>query len=346
MFRKRWLVIIGIAAVFLAWFFFFRNRPAQNGAKIETVEVKLTKLAETVSSSGKTKAVTQVDLKFQTSGRLAWINIKEGDAVKKHQAIAGIDQQELQKNLIKALRDYSKERNDFEEDKRDTYKDKPVTDTIKRILEKNQWDLDKAVIDVELKDITLKWATLTTPIAGIVTHIDTPVAGVNILSTNVITIADPETIIFSANIDETKVGKISEGMAAEVQLDAFPDEIFTGKVAHIAFASETTSGGTTVYPVEISLTDNKRLRLGFNGDASVIVKEVAETKVLPTDAVRETSSGKTKYVIKKSGTQYEKVQVKTGIAGETEIEILEGLSVNDEVVIEGFQLLPKKLQND
>jgi macrolide-specific efflux system membrane fusion protein len=74
-----------------------------------------------VQSSGKTKADTSAELKFQTSGKLAWVNVKEGDAVEAYQAIAGLDPREVQKTLEKALRDYSSERNDFEEMWRVTY---------------------------------------------------------------------------------------------------------------------------------------------------------------------------------------------------------------------------------
>lgn len=343
---KKYLIIVAVVGIGLIWFFFWRGKPQSNTAKIETATVKLEKIRETVSSSGKTKAETQVDLKFQTGGRLAWIKVKEGDTVTKYQALAGLDQQELQKNLTKALRDYSKTRNDYEEAHRDTYRDKPVTDTIKRILEKNDWDLDKAIIDVELKDIALKWAVLTTPIAGIVTRVDTPVAGVNILSTNVITVADPESLIFSANIDETDIGKINQDLPAEVTLDAYPGEIFSGNVANIAFAAETSSGGATVYPVKIKLPENEQLRLGLNGDVSIIIKEIPQTLILPLEAIKESNKDKTKYVIKKSGDKFAKVTVKTGIVGETETEILDGLANGDEVVYKGFQLLPKELQND
>ncbi len=343
---KKKLVIIGIIAIILIWFFFFRSKPEAGKTKIETTPVQLQKIKETVSSSGKTKAATQVDLKFQTGGRLAWIKVKEGDTVNKYQALAGLDHQELQKNLTKSLRDYSQTRNDYEEAHRDTYKDKPVTDTIKRILEKNNWDLDKAIIDVELKDIALKWATLTTPITGIVTHIDTPVAGVNITSSNIITVADPASIVFSANIDETDVGKITESMPAEIRLDAFPDEVFTGIVKKIAFAAEISAGGATVYPVEIQVNSGKLLRLGLNGDVSIIIKESSDTKVIPQEAVKESASGRGKYVIRKTAKEYEKVFVKIGIEGETQTEILEGLDEFDEVVIKSFQNLTKELQND
>ena len=89
-----------------------------------------------------------------------------------------LDTRELQKKLQKALKDYMKERWDFEQEREnygittDNLDSYTLSNEVRRILEKNQFDLDKAVLDVELKDIALKYATLISPISGIVTHID------------------------------------------------------------------------------------------------------------------------------------------------------------------------------
>lgn len=309
---------------------------------IETARVERKTLIEEVTSSGKTKAQKQVHLHFQTGGRLAWVGVIEGDSVSAYQALARLDSQELKKNLDKALRDYAKERNDFEEDKQVTYKDKVTTDTIKRILEKNQWDLEKAVLDVELSDVVLKWSSLTTPIFGTVTHIDTPIAGINITPTDTFTVADPTTIVFNANIDETDIGKISISQAADINLDAYPDKTFPGKVTKIAFAAETTAGRATVYPVEITFTETPSLRLGLNGDVSIKIQEMPNVISIPSEAIRET--GPERYVIKKTGETFAKVRVIIGTVTDIESQVLEGLVEGDEVVVRGFQLLPKVLQ--
>ncbi|HUS59910.1 MAG TPA: biotin/lipoyl-binding protein [Nevskiaceae bacterium] len=77
--------------------------------KYETAKIKKEEIIQTVSASGGVEAENQVTLKFQTSGKLAWVGVKKGDKVKKWQAIASLDKYDLQRKLIKALRDYSKE---------------------------------------------------------------------------------------------------------------------------------------------------------------------------------------------------------------------------------------------
>jgi len=50
--------------------------------------VKKKDLLESVSASGKVEAEEEAVLTFQTSGRLAWVGVKEGDRVEQWQAIA------------------------------------------------------------------------------------------------------------------------------------------------------------------------------------------------------------------------------------------------------------------
>lgn len=345
--NKRIIVVI-IAVLLIAGFGYgFRHRAQKDSKdKIQTVEVKRTRITNSISSSGKTDAEKKVDLKFQTSGRLAWVNVKEGDSVTAWQAIAGLDTREVEKNLKDVLLDYSNERNDFEETWRVTYGGKKptdaLTDTVKRILEKNQWDLEKAVVDVEIKHLAVEYATLVTPISGIVTHIDTLVAGVNITpATAVFTIADPSSIVFSANIDEVDVGEIKEGMKAEVRLDAFPDLVFSGTVSKIAFSSQSSSGGATIFPVDISFDEHKdNLRLGFNGDVDIILETKDNVLVVPEEAVK--TDGDKRYVYVEKNGSYEKRNVSLGLITDDAVEITEGVEEGEKVVTRNFSELPKK----
>src|SRR3989344_1098429 len=341
--RKIRFVIIGFILILAAWFMIARIQSTKaQAAKIETAKISQKDLVDQVSASGQISAKRLVNLSFQSGGHLAWVGVKEGDTVVAYQAIASLDTRSLKKTLEKSLRDYSKTRNTFEEDRLLTYKDQVFTDTIKRILEKNQWDLEKAVLDVELNDITLEFATLISPISGIITHIDTPVAGVNVTTASIFTIADPQSLIFKANIDETDVGKLELGQTAEVSLDAYPQKKFTGVVNLISFATETTSGGATIVPVEIALTDFTDLRLGLNGDVAITLKQIPQTLAVLSEAIKESET--CKYVVQKVDGKYQKTPVKTGLVTESDTEISEGLKAGDEVVIKGFQYLPKSLQ--
>lgn len=301
----------------------------------KTITVKKKDIVQTISASGKIKADEEVTLKFQTSGRLAWVGVKEGDKVKKWQAIASLDKRELEKNLKKELLDYMNERWDFEQTTLDDYRDQALTETIRRVKEKAQFDLDKTVLDVEIADIALKYATLVTPIEGIVTKIEAPFPGVNITpATAEFVISNPNSLIFSANVDEVDIGKIKPGQEAKIVLDAYPNETIETQVKEISFTATTTTGGGTAFEVKFPLppnTPDEKFKLGMNGDIEIIVSKKENPLVIPQEAVKE-KNGRQIVTILENKKQRE-VEVEIGLETDTEVEIISGLNENQKVII-------------
>lgn len=329
--KKRWLIIV--IFLLIAGFIFFRvssnTTSGTNGKKQTPYTVKRQNLKETLSLSGTVDAEEHTVLRFATSGRMVWIGVKEGDYIKKYQAVASLDKREVEKNLEKVLRDYSKERWDFEEDKQVTYRS-DFTDTAKRILEKNQFDLDKAVLDVEIKQLAIEYATLVSPIEGVVVRIGSPYAGVNITPAQAeFEIVNPKTIYFSATADQNDVVKLKQDKLGEIVLDAYPDTTLTGKIYMISFIPETDETGT-VYQVKLALQENSddyRYRFGMTGDASFTIREIKNVLAVPSGYIK-TEKNKEYVMIKKNGNQ-----VKTYITAGEEIDgdfiITSGLKEGD-----------------
>lgn len=317
-------------------FIFAKKKPP-----FETALVEKTDLLETVSAAGKIKADEEVTLKFQTLGHLAWVGVKKGDRVKQWQAIASLDRNELEKELKLELIDYMNKRWDYEQTTQDTYRDLALTETIRRAKEKSQFDLDRSVLDVEISDIALKYATIYSPIDGIVTKIDAPYAGVNVTALTEYVIANPDTLVFSANIDEADIGKILTGLPAQITLDAYPEEIFQAVIDQVEFTSTITSGGGTAYAIKFHLPENpnEKFRLEMNGDAEILISQKNQVLVVPQEAIREEDG--TKYVWLMENQKPTKKNVQTGVTANFVTEITEGLNEGDQVITSGFKLLEK-----
>lgn len=332
------LVMVGAALILLLAYLFYRQFLAPSGEEFEVTEVVRQDLIDSISASGKIKSDEEVDLKFQTSGRLAWVGVAEGDSVAKWQAIASLDKEELNQDLKKELLDFMNERWDFEqtqEDYQETRERHLVTDSIKRILEKAQFDLDSVVIDVELTDLAIRLATLVSPIEGIVTRIDTPVAGVNITpATAVFTISNPNELVFSANIDEVDIAGVEVGQKALVSLDAFADQEFEAEVTWVSFSSISTSGGGTAFPAKIALPPIEGLKLGMNGDVEIILARSDDTLVVPTSAVQRRKDERFVFVVE--GNRVRQVKVAVGLVTDEETEVNSGLEKGQKVVSRGI----------
>lgn len=331
--RKRWYIFLPLPVLFVLIYFNISSQSSKNTVS-KTYTLKRENVEETLSLSGQIEASDKAEIKYPLSGKLAWIGIKEGDMVKANQVIAQLDATDAKKNLEKVLRDYSATRNDFEQTNRVTYPNQslagPLNDTAKRILEKNQWSLEQAVLDVELKDYALKLATITSPIAGIVTHIDNPIAGVNILATaSIINVINPDSLYFSATVDQTDVVKIASGKTGKIIFDAYPEKEVEGAISSIAFTPKENETGT-VYEVKIAFPREKDLnnyRLGMTGDVSFVTKTRSHILAVPTSAIKKENENK--YVIRLVKGKQTKTFIKAGDEIDSKTEILNGLDEGD-----------------
>ncbi|MGI5826564.1 MAG: efflux RND transporter periplasmic adaptor subunit [Patescibacteria group bacterium] len=339
--KKKIIIILLVIFILAAGFFFFRKTRAQSSNfKIETVQSG--EMLVSTSASGKIKAERDAILKFQTAGLMNWVGVKKGDLVKKGQAIASLDKADLQKRLKKQLNLYQTERNNFEqtqEDYKETRDNLLLTDEIRRILDSTQLSLDNTVLDVELASLSLKYATIYSPIEGIVVSIDEPYAGVNILPTTAtFRIVDPKSIYFEAKIDETDISRVKVGYKARIELDAFPEQVFEGVVSKIDFDSTVTSGGGTAYNVWIQFPSlSEDFRLGMNGDVEIIRENIANATLIPLSALTEKDQ-KT-YVWKVEDGKAKKVEVTIGNTDDDYVQILTGLSAGDSIISSNISLL-------
>ncbi|OGG07243.1 hypothetical protein A2872_03360 [Candidatus Gottesmanbacteria bacterium RIFCSPHIGHO2_01_FULL_42_12] len=328
--KNRWWLLLIIAGVLLIAGFRMYGPKDPNTKKETPYTVKRQTLKETLSLSGEIDAYEKSTLRFQTSGYLVWVGVKVGDLVNKYQVVASLDQAELQRNLRKYLNTYMGERWDFEDTKDSSGDVSAMTTAVRRAFEKAQFDLNNAVLDVELKDIAIKYANLWTPIAGVVTRVGSPNAGVNITPTQAeVDIVNPATIYFSASADQTEVTKLTASMSGTVTLDAFEKEPIMASIATIGFTPKTGETGT-VYEVRLNLplTANRLpLRLGMTGDIEFSLREIPNVLTVPAKYIKS-ESGK-KYLMVKKGNSREKIYVITGVEMDGDTEIKEGIKEND-----------------
>ena len=89
-----------------------------------------------------------------------------------------------------------------------------------------------------------------------------------------------------ADIDEADVGRLKEGITAEVSVDAFPGEKFKGTVSQVRF-SPTSNAGVVTYAAVIEVDNpDVKLRPGMTATVSIRTAEVKDTTRLPNAALR------------------------------------------------------------
>ncbi|MEN8252958.1 MAG: efflux RND transporter periplasmic adaptor subunit [Patescibacteria group bacterium] len=323
------IVVVGVGG-FLGW----QQMKASNQEvepKYDVTKVTKGNVSVSLNLDGKT-VIARRDLSFEIGGTVRGVLVQEGDTIKAWQTLAYLDTREAQKNFELALRDYSNNRNDFEEAIQVTYPGIPLTDTIKRILEKNQWNLEKAVLDVELKDLAKKKSYLSSPIAGIVAQVSIK-PGETVSSQNqpvVVTIIDENSFHFETFAEDIEALKIEEGMTTRIALDALPDQSLLGTIEYVSPLATIDSNDLSTYKVIISFNNpEQKLLDGMFGEVEIISKESSDVMKVPNQVVKRENNQAIVYVIENE--QLAKTSVELGFTNGKEVEIISGLKTGQSV---------------
>lgn len=295
-------------------------------------------LSKELQVSGRVQADEVATLRFQTGGKVSWVGVKPGDEVKRFQAIAKLDTQSIEKQIQKDLNAYQSSRLSLEQNREDNDVasndlDKySLSDEVKRLLEQDQLSLNSSVLNVEIAEISRRLATLTSPIDGIVTNMSFSVAGVNISGNDTITVVNPNTLYFEAEVDETDIGSIEVGQKATIELDAFPNQTIESTIAHIDFQSSSGMSGGTVYKVKFELpVDHLDYRLGMNGDVTIVLEHKNQINTIPIEALIQRDDHYFVHV-NVNGVSEERA-VTIGLETDDYVEITSGLTEHDQIIV-------------
>jgi HlyD family secretion protein len=148
-----------------------------------------------------------------------------------------------------------------------------------------------------------------------------------------IVISDLSSLEAQVQIAETDRPKVKSGQKVELTFGAVSDLTITGKVAQID-AVGTSSSGVVTYNVTVTFDlQDKRLSPAMSVSASIVTRVDTDVLLVPNAAVKSDSSGATYVQVLDSpqGTP-RNVDVTVGPAGDTQTEILTGLTGNENVV--------------
>jgi len=266
---------------------------------------------------------------------IAGVYVKVGSKVQQNQLIASLDKQSILKQQQINLNQYWQQRLTFDQSTSDNNGMNPyntLSDTQKRTLLQSQAALNGSVYNVELQDIVSRLADIYSPITGIITRVDNPVAGVNIMTADEakFEVIDPSTLFFNTDVDETEINNLRVGNKGIVILNAYPTGYIQSTIRDIAFASHQDSNNNTVYTVKLTL-DNKdnsnyQYKLGMTGYV-VFYEEADNVLYVPNEYIHQDDIGS--YVQIGSSKKHEYIQ--TGLTNGKITEIIKGVNPGDPI---------------
>jgi HlyD family secretion protein len=237
-------------------------------------------------------------------------------------------------------------------------------------LEQSKANLTGANANYNKSKINLDYASIFSPIDGVVLNraVDEGQTVASSFNTpTLFSIANDLTQMqVQANVDEADIGQVKLGQRAEFTVDAFPDDKFGGTVTQVRLQPVVTSNVVTYTVIVEAPNPDKKLMPGMTANASIFVTEANGLIIVDSKALRFTpdvqlmadyqkkfpqiakndinqqltkkprSKGGdiSKHAILwvKKGDEINPVKVVTGLSDETNMEIVSGVSVGEEVI--------------
>jgi HlyD family secretion protein len=282
--------------------------------KVATALVTRGAVADVVAATGTVQAVTTVQVGTQVSGTVAWLGADFNSIVHKGQVIAKLDPSLFEAQVEQARANQTKAAADLDNAQVKVADAQQKYQRAKDLSAKQliaQSDLDAAKVALDLAEATVRsiraqlvqaqaavnqaqlnldHTIITAPIDGIVIgrSVDAgQTVAASFSSPTVFSIAaDLTDMQVSASIDESDIGRIRPAQRVTFQVDAYPNERFSGKVSQVRL-QPTVVQNVTTYSVIIDVP-NAALKLKPGMTANVTIEIAARENVVrvPNAALR------------------------------------------------------------
>lgn len=327
--------------------------------KYESSKVSKQNISTSITATGTIEPVTEVEVGTQVSGIIDKIYVDYNSVVKKGQLIAELDKTNLLSELssAKSNMESAKSKMEYQKSNYNRYKELyskglvSADDYENAKLSYKQANEEYAIQkeSVSKAQTNLGYAIITSPIDGIVLSKEVEegqtVAAAMETPTLFIIAQDLTDMQVIADVDEADIGGVKEGQRVTFTVDAFPDDLFEGKVTQVR-QEATEESNVVTYEVVISApNDDLKLKPGLTANVTIFTNERDGVLAVPGKALRFAPNenllaegesitdceGKDK-VWMREGSNFKAVPVKIGVTNGTYTEIISGLKEGDAVL--------------
>jgi HlyD family secretion protein len=399
--RMRWGIVIGLGLVAVAAVAASAARRGPRAVEVRIETVQKRDLVASVTASGQVRPRTQVNVASDISGRIIKLAVKEGQRVRKGDLLLQIDPEQYEAavqraeaalsaaraqaaqaraNYLQAKRNYErnleiKRSNPSLVSDADLEQLRTQMEVTQALMESADHGVEQAVASVRDAKTSLSKTTIRAPMSGLITRLaveegETAVPGTfNKDAATLLTISDMSELEIKVKVDETDVTRIAVGDSAQVEIDAFPDTTFLGRVVEISHSSvrgATASTGSTDQAVDyevriVLLNAPTETRPDFSATAKVITDvrnqvlsipiialTVRENEELAADTAVPLGKAPARQVgrrdvegvfVVSADNKVSFRPVKVGIAGDRYFEVLSGLQEGERIVAGSYQAI-------
>lgn len=287
------IAIIGAAVASTFVYLYQRSRPKEKIYALHTVETM--DLEKKTIVNGKIEPRDEVNIKPQISGIITELYKEAGEPVKKDEVIAKVKVipdmgnlsaaehrvEQAEVNMKQAQTDYDRMCRLYEQKvvSAEDFEKQKVTYTQTKL----ELDGAKDALNIVREGISLTNAKLSTTLIrstvdGLILDVPVKVGNSVILSnsfndgTTIAAVADMNDLVFKGKIDETEVGRLTEGMPVSIAVGALPDLRLNATLEYISPKSVEVNGANQFeIRAAIALPDSATIRSGYSANAEIVL---------------------------------------------------------------------------
>ncbi len=322
---------------------------------VDTAQAARHEVVDFITVVGNLIAETTVDIVPRVGGRLDTVLVKLGDRVVKGQQVAKIEDRELREQIRQAEAAFEVTRSTVTLRENDLIVQENAFNRVKSLhangltpkqnledaearyssaqsqvaVAKAQLQSTQARLD-ELK-ITLGNTTVLSPLDGFVSRRNLDPGGFAGANTSILTLVDLDTVRLVANLVEKGFNKVTAGVTADIEVDAFQGEQFKGRVSRVAPVFDPATR-TAVMEIEVP-NPGFRLKPGMFARVRLTVDRRTDALTVPRNAVVDTEGKRGVFMVDAQTARFREVQ--TGLTDGERVEIVAGLAEGDRVITVG-----------
>ena len=341
-----------------------------NAVEVEIQTLAPRSIQASVLASGQLVHEEEVKLTTEVIGRVTGIYVEEGDRVTSGELLLQIDDEtyraEVEQNEATVrMQDIAIQRQQLRVDNLRTQWERDQALHESNLIDDRSFDLstnELSLAEVDLRssreslsqaqarleqaEDRLSKTRVVAPIDGTVTSLDIEVgetaisSTTNIAGSNLMTIADPDSIHAEVNVDEADIANVAVGQRAEIIAIAYPDQPISGVIDSIALSARVAEGSQGLsFAVKIRLdkADRFALRPGMSCRVEIYTDVRDGLLAVPIQAIlvdEELSENRTTYhVFEYDDGEAREVAVQVGLSDDSYQAVTDGLDEGDRIIV-------------
>ncbi len=279
------------------------------------------------SGTAPIEAYAEADVIAKVAGEIREVLVEEGDDVEEGQILARLDGDRLRLELNESRARLRKLQRDF--DRNRNLKEKGLIS--EGDFENIQYEMEALQASYNLASLELDYTQIRAPISGVISERYIKLGNTINVGEPVFRVTSIEPLVAYLFVPEREYRQISPGQPVRVDIDALAGaQVFTT----VTRVSPSIDPETGTFKVTIEINDaERRIKPGMFGRISIVYDRRENALQIPRSAIVDEMSTTSVFVVEDNVAI--RRPVKTGFSANGLIEIVEGLTDNDNVITVG-----------